>query len=204
SSCGFGGFLGSVEPRRAFLDFRSALLRVAEQCHVVWHADVLPGVETICRGHAGVKLLPEMWNMAVLGEIRGGGPVWDVESGGTVCVLVADCQRPQSRARLKPETMIVTFEEFSPTHDFFDYKRFRLTSDPNRSSHNDLGTTNAAFEFTHAGSPGQQRAQSNHKELNRLGRTRNLHWSGIRESSCHPWTRDTPVSAPRSARHSLS
>ena len=25
-----------------------------------------------------------------------------VESGGTVCVLVADCQRPQSRARLKP------------------------------------------------------------------------------------------------------
>ena len=59
--------------------------------------------------------------LAVLGEIRGGGPVWDVESGGTVCVLVADCQRPQSRARLKPETMTVTFEEFSPTHDFFDY-----------------------------------------------------------------------------------
>ncbi len=58
----------------------------------------------------------------MLGEIRGGGPVWDVESGGTVCVLVADCQRPQSRARLKPETMTVTFEEFSPTHDFFDYK----------------------------------------------------------------------------------
>ena len=52
--------------------------------------------------------------LAVLGEIRGGGPVWDVESGGPVCVLVADCQRPQSRARLKPETMIVTFEEFSP------------------------------------------------------------------------------------------
>jgi hypothetical protein len=45
-----------------------------------------------------------------------------VESGGTVCVLVADCQRPQSRARLKPETMTVTFEEFSPTRDFFDYK----------------------------------------------------------------------------------
>src|SRR6266576_3073199 len=43
--------------------------------------------------------------LAVLGEIRGGGPgspVWDVDSGGTVCVLVADCQRPQSRARLKP------------------------------------------------------------------------------------------------------
>src|SRR5664280_602034 len=59
--------------------------------------------------------------LAVLGEIRGGGPVWDVESGGTVCVLVADCQRPQSRARLKPETMIVTFEEFRPAHDFFDY-----------------------------------------------------------------------------------
>jgi hypothetical protein len=33
--------------------------------------------------------------LAVLGEIGGGGPVWDVESGGTVCVLVADCQRPQ-------------------------------------------------------------------------------------------------------------
>ena len=49
----------------------------------------------------------------MLGEIRSGGPVWDVESGGTVCVLVADCQRPQSRARLKPETMRVTFEEFS-------------------------------------------------------------------------------------------
>jgi hypothetical protein len=59
--------------------------------------------------------------LAVLGEIRGGGPVWDVESGGTVGVLVADCQRPQSRARLKPETMTVTFEEFSPTHYFFDY-----------------------------------------------------------------------------------
>ncbi len=40
--------------------------------------------------------------LAMLGETRGGGPVWDVESGGTVCVLVADCQRPQSRARLKP------------------------------------------------------------------------------------------------------
>jgi hypothetical protein len=40
--------------------------------------------------------------LAVLGEIRGGGPVWDVESGGTVGVLVADYQRPQSRARLKP------------------------------------------------------------------------------------------------------
>ena len=37
------------------------------------------------------------------GEIRSSGPVWDVESDGTVCVLVADCQRPQSRARLKPE-----------------------------------------------------------------------------------------------------
>jgi hypothetical protein len=60
--------------------------------------------------------------LAVFGEIRGSGPVWDVESGGTVCVLVADCQWPQSRARLKPETMRVTFEEFSPTHDFFDYK----------------------------------------------------------------------------------
>src|SRR5580698_3626462 len=41
--------------------------------------------------------------------------------GGAVCVLVADCQRPQSRARLKPEIMTATFEEFSPTHDFFDY-----------------------------------------------------------------------------------
>ena len=63
--------------------------------------------------------------LAVLGEIRGGGPVWDVESGGTVGVLVADCQRPQSRARLKPETMIVTFDEFSPTHDFCDYKTIK-------------------------------------------------------------------------------
>jgi len=58
---------------------------------------------------------------AVFGEIRGSGPVWDVESGGTACVLVADCQWPQSRARLKPETMTVTFE-FSPTHEFFDYR----------------------------------------------------------------------------------
>ena len=56
--------------------------------------------------------------LAVLGEIRGSGPVWDVESGGTVCVPVADCQRPQSRARLKPETMTVTFD-ISPRHDFF-------------------------------------------------------------------------------------
>src|SRR5664280_47966 len=63
-------------------------------------------------------------DLAVLGESRGGGPVWDVESGGTVCVLVADCQWPQSRARLKPETMIVTFEEFRPAHDFFDYTRY--------------------------------------------------------------------------------
>ena len=61
--------------------------------------------------------------LAVLGEIRGGGPVWDVESPGTVCVLVADCQRPQSRARLNPETMTVSFEEFSPTNDFFDDTR---------------------------------------------------------------------------------
>jgi hypothetical protein len=60
----------------------------------------------------------------VFGEIRGGGPVWDVESGGTVRVLVSDCQRPQSRARLKPETIRVTFEEFSPTHGFFDYRGF--------------------------------------------------------------------------------
>src|SRR5664280_2032202 len=59
--------------------------------------------------------------LAVLGEIRGGGPVWDIESGGTVGVRVADCQQPQSRARLKPETMIVTFQGFSPAHDFFDY-----------------------------------------------------------------------------------
>jgi len=47
--------------------------------------------------------------LAVLGEIRGGSPVWDVESGGTDCVLVADCQRPQSGARLKPETMTARF-----------------------------------------------------------------------------------------------
>ena len=49
--------------------------------------------------------------LAVLGEIRACGPVWDVESGGTICVLVADCQRPQSRAGLKPETMTATFED---------------------------------------------------------------------------------------------
>jgi hypothetical protein len=60
--------------------------------------------------------------LAVFGQIRGSGPVWDVESGGTACVLVADCQRPQSRTCLKPETMRVTFEGFSPTHDFFDYR----------------------------------------------------------------------------------
>jgi hypothetical protein len=54
----------------------------------------------------------------VFGEIRGGGPVWDVESGDTACVLVPDCQLPQSRTCLKPETMRVTFEEFSPTYDF--------------------------------------------------------------------------------------
>ena len=71
--------------------------------------------------------------LAVFGEIRGGGPVWDVESGGTVCVLVADCQWPQSRARLKPETMTVIFEEFSPAHDFFDY-RPRVTSRTERGS----------------------------------------------------------------------
>jgi hypothetical protein len=59
--------------------------------------------------------------LAVLGEIRGGGPVWDVESGGTICVLVADCQRPQSRVGLKPETITATFEELSPAHEFFDY-----------------------------------------------------------------------------------
>ena len=40
------------------------------------------------------------------------GPVWDVESGGTVCVLVADCQWPQSRTYQKPETMRVTFVTF--------------------------------------------------------------------------------------------
>jgi hypothetical protein len=55
-------------------------------------------------------------------------PVWDGGSGGTVCVLVADCQRPHSRARLKPETITVTFEEFGPTHDFFDYKRLSVES----------------------------------------------------------------------------
>jgi hypothetical protein len=73
----------------------------------------------------------------VFGEIRGGGPVWDVESGGTVCVLVADCQWPQSGACLKPETMRVTFEEFSPTHDFFDYRTFIFG--PSFSSPNQTG-----------------------------------------------------------------
>ena len=74
------------------------------------------------RGAAGTTRILTIRVLAVLGEIRGGGPVWDVESGGTACVLVADCQWPQSRARLKPETIRVTFEEFSPTHDFFDYR----------------------------------------------------------------------------------
>jgi hypothetical protein len=70
--------------------------------------------------------------LVVFGEIRGSGPVWDDESGGTVCVLVADCQRPQSRARLKPETMTVTFGEFGPTHDFFvDYTTKSLESKKN-------------------------------------------------------------------------
>jgi hypothetical protein len=41
--------------------------------------------------------------LAVLGRIRSDRPVWDVESAGTFCVLVADCQRPQSRACLKPK-----------------------------------------------------------------------------------------------------
>src|SRR6516162_11576226 len=63
--------------------------------------------------------------LAVLGETRGGGPVWDVESGGTVCLLVADCQRPQSRARLKPRNDDDTFD-FSPTRDFFDHKGSKL------------------------------------------------------------------------------
>ena len=40
--------------------------------------------------------------LAAFGEIRGRDPIWDVESGCTACVLVADCQRPQSRACLKP------------------------------------------------------------------------------------------------------
>jgi hypothetical protein len=37
-----------------------------------------------------------------------------------------------------------------------------------RLSH--ISLINAAFEFTHPGSPGQQRAQSNREQLNRLGR----------------------------------
>ena len=41
--------------------------------------------------------------LAVLGEIRGGGLVWDADSGDTDRVLVADRQRPQSGACLKPE-----------------------------------------------------------------------------------------------------
>jgi hypothetical protein len=47
---------------------------------------------------AGITFKPIL---AVFGEIRGGGPIWDVESGGTACVLVSDCQWPQSGARLK-------------------------------------------------------------------------------------------------------
>src|SRR5207244_2461764 len=45
-----------------------------------------------------------------------------------VHVLVGDCQRLQSRARLNPETMTVSFEEFSPTHEFFDYTSTRTAS----------------------------------------------------------------------------
>ena len=56
------------------------------------------------------------------GKLEVIGPVWDVDSGGTACVTVVDCQRPQSRARLKPEGIRITFEEFSPTHDSFDYR----------------------------------------------------------------------------------
>src|SRR2546422_10052237 len=55
---------------------------------------------------------------------------WDVESARTVCILVADCQRPQSRACLRPETVTVSFEEFSPTHEFFDYTPSRRLSRP--------------------------------------------------------------------------
>ena len=62
--------------------------------------------------------------LAVFGEIRGGGPVWDLDSGGTVCVLVADCQRPKSRARLKPETMRVTFEELALRTTFLTIAEF--------------------------------------------------------------------------------
>ena len=40
--------------------------------------------------------------LAMFGEIRGGGFVCRLESAGTVCLLVVDCQRTQSRARLKP------------------------------------------------------------------------------------------------------
>src|SRR5205085_9196788 len=54
------------------------------------------------RAAAGTTRILTIRVLAMLGETRGGSPVWDVEFGGTVCVLVADCQRPQSRAHLKP------------------------------------------------------------------------------------------------------
>jgi hypothetical protein len=47
--------------------------------------------------------------LAVLGKNRGGGPVWDAESVGTVRVLGTHCQRPQSRVCLKPKTVTVGF-----------------------------------------------------------------------------------------------
>src|SRR6266508_4362337 len=73
----------------SFETYRGGILVVVEGDAAI------PGVFGPQRG------VPPGW-LAMLGETRGGGPVWDVESGGTVCVLVADCQRPQSRARLKP------------------------------------------------------------------------------------------------------
>jgi hypothetical protein len=69
----------------------------------------------------------------VFGEIRGGGPVWDVESGGTVCVLVANCQWPQSGACLKPKTMRVTFD-VGRAHGFFDHKTSPVTTNRDLSN----------------------------------------------------------------------
>ena len=55
----------------------------------------------------------------MLGEIRGGGPVWDTQFGCTVFVLVADCEWPKSRASLN--IMTALFRGAHPANDFFDH-----------------------------------------------------------------------------------
>jgi hypothetical protein len=54
----------------------------------------------------------------LLGEIRGGGPVWDTQFGCTVVVLVADCGWPKSRASLN---IMMELFRAHPANDFFDH-----------------------------------------------------------------------------------